>query len=84
MSGSRVSLRFTYSQPLINPLYFTQRYLSTPETDGHDPLTTTLGTNAAMPHTGPTPLLREWAKATLASLTPPFAESRITLSCVAF
>ena len=46
---------------------FTQRYLSTPESDDHDLMTKTLGTNVAMPRTDPTPLLREWAKATLAS-----------------
>ena len=46
---------------------FTQRYLSTPESDDHNLLTTTLGANAATPRTDPTPLLREWAKATLAS-----------------
>ena len=39
---------------------FTQRCLSTPEDDG-DPAQ---HSNAAMPHTA-TPLLREWAKATL-------------------
>ena len=66
-------------QPFVSD--FIQRYLSTPD---HNPLTTTLGTNAATPRTGPAPLLREWAKAALASLTPQFAESRMTLSCVAF
>ena len=69
-------------QPFVSD--FTQCYLSTPETDDHNPLTTTLGANAATPRTGHVPLLREWAKATLAGLTPRFAENRITLSCVAF
>ena len=46
---------------------FTQRYLSTPESDNQNFLTTTLATNAATPRTDLTPILREWAKATLAS-----------------
>ena len=46
---------------------FTQRYLSSPESDDHNLLTTTPVTNAATPRTDPTLLLREWAKATLAS-----------------
>ena len=44
---------------------FTQRYISTPESDGHNLLT--LCTNMATPRTDLTPLLREWAKATLTS-----------------
>ena len=52
-------------QPFVSD--FTQRYLSTPESDGHSLLTTTLGINAATPCTDPTPLLKDWAKATLAS-----------------
>ena len=52
-------------QPFVSD--FTQRYLSTPESDDHNLLTTTLATNAATPRTDPTLLLREWAKATLAS-----------------
>ena len=46
---------------------FTQRYLSTPESDDYNLLTTTLGTNPATPHTDLTPLLREWTKAILVS-----------------
>ena len=68
-SGSRVSLCFPYfaaaHQPFVSD--FTQRYLSTPDSDGHNLLTTTLGTNMETPRTDPTPLLKEWAKATLAS-----------------
>ena len=52
-------------QPFVSD--FTQRYLSTPETGDRNLLTTTLGTNVATPHTDPTPFLRQWAKATLAS-----------------
>ena len=52
-------------QPFISG--FTQRYLSTPESDDHNFLTTTLATNTATPRTDLTLLLREWAKATLAS-----------------
>ena len=48
---------------------FTQRYLSTPESDDHDLLTTTIATNVAMPRTNPTPILREWAKAKLTNGT---------------
>ena len=55
----------TAHQPFVSD--FTQRYLSTPESDDQDLLTTTLGTNVATPRTDPTPLLKEWAKATLAS-----------------
>ena len=62
-NGSRVSSRLAYLWPLISPFVsdFTQCYLSTPESDDHNLLTTTLPTNVT------TPLLREWAKATLAS-----------------
>ena len=52
-------------QPFVSES--TQRYLSTPAGDDDNLLTTTLGTNVAMFHTDSTPLLREWAKATLAS-----------------
>ena len=52
-------------QPFVSD--FTQRYLSTPESDNHNLLTTTLGTIAAAPRTDPAPLLRDWAKATLVS-----------------
>ena len=52
-------------QPFVSE--FTQHYISTPESDDHNLLTTTLGTDAAAPRTDPTPFLREWAKATLAS-----------------
>ena len=52
-------------QPFVSD--FTQRDLSTPESDDQNFLTTTLGTNVATPRTDPTLLLREWAKATLAS-----------------
>ena len=48
---------------------FTQRYLSTPESDDHNLLTTTLAINVAMPRTNPTPILREWAKAKLTNGT---------------
>ena len=44
---------------------FTQRYLSTPESDDHNLLTSTLATNVAMRHNDPTPIWREWAKAKL-------------------
>ena len=50
-------------QPFVSD--FTQRYLSAPESEDHNLLTTTL--NAATLRTEPTPLLKEWAKATLAS-----------------
>ena len=50
-------------QPFVSD--FTQCCLSTPESDDHDLLTTTLGTNAATPRTDATPLLREWAEATM-------------------
>ena len=43
-------------QPFMSD--FTHHYLSTPESDDHNLLT---------PHTDPTPILREWAKVTLAS-----------------
>ena len=52
-------------QPFVSD--FTQRYLSTPENDDQNFLTTALCTNVATPRTDPTLLLREWAKATLAS-----------------
>ena len=48
-------------QPFVSD--FTQRYLSNPEGGDDNLLTTTM----AMFRTDPTPLLREWAKATLAS-----------------
>ena len=68
-NGSRVSLRFplfaAVHQPFVSD--FTQRYLSTPESDDQNFLTTTLGTNVATPRTDPTSFLKEWAKATLAS-----------------
>ena len=66
ISGELTFCLFTGApQPFVSD--FTQRYLSTPESDDHNFLTITLGTNAATPRTDPTPILREWAKATLAS-----------------
>ena len=59
------SLFVAAHQPFVSD--FTQRYLSTPDSDDHNFLTTTLGTNAATPRIDPAPLLKEWAKATLAS-----------------
>ena len=55
----------TAHQPFVSD--FTQRCLSTPEIDDRNLLTTTLGINVAAPRTDSTPLLKEWAKATLAS-----------------
>ena len=66
ISGELICCLFAAApQPSVSD--FTQRYLSTSESDDQNFLTTGSGTNVATPHTDPTLLLREWAKATLAS-----------------